>query len=119
MSPSDINEKEIDGINVLKNAYLIHKDERDVVECICNVFKELSSYGKSEKKNSRKKLTFFLIFILLDEMVVEMKSVKLNETLINEISRRFRDNLNISQMCYIVNSKIENQAKASIISTNA
>ncbi|RNA08907.1 serine threonine kinase-like domain-containing STKLD1 isoform X2 [Brachionus plicatilis] len=46
LAPSGSNKKEIDGINLLKKAYSIHKDERDVVECICNVFKELSSYVK-------------------------------------------------------------------------
>lgn len=45
-------------------------------------------------------------------MIIEMKSIKLNETLINDISKRFRDNLHINQLCSAINSKIENCIRA-------
>lgn len=94
-------------------AYSVHKDKHEIVECICNVFKELSTYGK-------KKFNFGIMFfvknlnliIFKDEMLIELKSIKINETLINEVGRRFRDNLNISHTCNLVKSKIENHGKS-------
>lgn len=42
-------------------------------------------------------------------MLVELKSIRINETLMCEVARRFRDNLNISQTCNLVCSKVENR----------
>lgn len=44
-------------------------------------------------------------------MLIELKSIKIEENLINEVSRRFRDNLSISHACNLIKSKIENHGK--------
>jgi hypothetical protein len=45
-------------------------------------------------------------------MVTEMKSIKLNETLLKEIEKRYRDNREISELCRIVIEKIEEKIRA-------
>ena len=45
-------------------------------------------------------------------MVTEMRSIKLNEN-----SRRYRDNSAIFQSCFFVNSKIDEQIKADLMSS--
>lgn len=54
-------------------------------------------------------------------MVVEMKSIKLNENLLDEIEKRYRDNREINQLCCIVSAKIEDKIKQDLLSaaTNA
>jgi hypothetical protein len=80
--------EQLDGIELLKIAYSKHRDESEVVRHICSVFKELCNY---------------------DEMLIEMKSIRLNETLINDINKRFRDNANISNLCSFINTKISDK----------
>lgn len=43
--PANESNKELDGIELLKRAYQKHKDEKEIVQHICSVFKELSNYG--------------------------------------------------------------------------
>lgn len=50
-------------------------------------------------------------------MVIEMKSLKLNETFINEIGKRFRDNIEISRLCSIVESTIDSRFKNEQLTT--
>jgi hypothetical protein len=73
--------KDLDGIELMREAYEIHKDKSDVVENVCMVFKELSNYT---------------------EMIDEMKSIRLDDTLLNEIVKRYRDNEVISNMCSFI-----------------
>jgi hypothetical protein len=92
-SGSSHRDHDLEGFELLKQAYLKHKDESDVVEHICCVFKELCRYG---------------------EMIVEMKSIKLNETLIAEIHKRYRDNHEIYELCAFVRQKIEEKIKEDV-----
>jgi hypothetical protein len=49
-----INEEEaVDGIELLRKAYNIHRDDSEVVESICGVFKQFCLYSKLilNKKN--------------------------------------------------------------------
>ena len=82
-SPAQNNNhgKDLDGIELLRDAYDIHKDKSDVVENVCLVFKELSNYS---------------------EMIDEMKSIRLDETLFNDIVKRYRDNESVSKICSII-----------------
>ena len=44
-----INEEEaVDGIELLRQAYSIHRDDSEVVESICRVFKQFCIYGKTK-----------------------------------------------------------------------
>lgn len=52
-------------------------------------------------------------------MITEMKSIKLHETLLNEIVKRFRDSTAITELCLIVISRIEDRIKADILAANA
>ena len=73
--------KDLDGIESMREAYGIHKDRSDVVENICLVFKELSNNV---------------------EMIDEMKSIRLDEILLNDIVKRYRDNEAISNLCSFI-----------------
>ncbi len=44
-----------------------------------------------------------------------MKSIKLNETLLREIEKRYRDNREISDLCLIVSEKIEEKIRAELL----
>jgi hypothetical protein len=39
-------------------------------------------------------------------MIIELKSIKINDNLIFEISQRFRDNLEISELCIFLQKKL-------------
>jgi hypothetical protein len=39
-------------------------------------------------------------------MVVEMKSIKLYEVLVVEINKRYRDNVEINELCRFIGSKL-------------
>lgn len=94
----------------------MHKDEGQLVESICDVFKELSNYGniKFLIKVPKTYLKIFLLkYYFLDETVVEMHSLKLNETLLYDISKRYRDNDSVAEKCQKIISKIEAKNKES------
>jgi hypothetical protein len=87
----------------LKQAYNIHKDDSEVVEAICHVFKQLCSYGESHAFSMAS--AFFLFFsiiffvaIIEGEMKVEMKSLKLDGVFFSSIVKRYRDN-KVSGIC--------------------
>lgn len=42
-------------------------------------------------------------------MILELKSIKLNEKFTNEVVLRYRDNIQIYDMCNYINEKIENK----------
>lgn len=86
---SDIN-NEISGIDLLTEAYERHKDKSEIVLNIVSVFKELSDH---------------------DEMLIEMKSLNMHENLIADMNQRFRDNIEISDACMTVISRIEARIK--------
>jgi hypothetical protein len=41
-------------------------------------------------------------------MIVEMNSVKLNDQLVKEINKRYRDNIEINDLCLYISSKLKN-----------
>lgn len=44
-------------------------------------------------------------------MIEELKSLRLNDSLISDIRKRFRDNEIIAELCYVISSKIESSSK--------
>lgn len=82
-----MNEEEaVDGIELLRKAYNIHRDDSEVVESICGVFKQ---------------------FCIYDEMITELKSLRLDEHLFKQIVKRYRDNQNIASQCDFICNKIQ------------
>jgi len=49
------------------------------------------------------------LFLFLDEIVDEMNSIKLDETLLVDICKLYRDNYEISELCSFVTKRIESK----------
>ncbi|CAD5115316.1 unnamed protein product [Dimorphilus gyrociliatus] len=76
---------EVRGLPLIIDAYEQHKDNAVVVENICTLFMELSEY---------------------DEICAEMKYLKIGDSLLSEVHRRFKDSVNVMKPCESALSKL-------------
>ena len=77
--------EEIQGLPIIVNAYKQHKDNSEVVTNICMLMMELVEY---------------------DEICAEIKHMKLDETILKEVHKRYKDNVDIMSPCESTLSKL-------------
>ncbi|ELU12178.1 hypothetical protein CAPTEDRAFT_225008 [Capitella teleta] len=71
-------DEEVHGIPIICSAYEAHKDNAEVVENVCTLIMELCEY---------------------EEICAEIKHLKIHETVLAEIHKRFKDNQDIMTPC--------------------